>query len=116
MERTFIKPNSHAQVQGRRSVEVVRTICARIGITKDRWLELMFETGCRFVHHREPHYPAAVATLTNPDEGFWAFWLATWMKDDAEILEMNLGCTSLSSYMNLKRHYLETPQPNLLAV
>lgn len=88
MERqTYIKKNSHTQKEVRKSIDVVNDILKAAQITQDEWLHLLFEHGCQFTEMSHSSKKLIKAELQDKKNGFWAWWVAFWLKDDATLLK-----------------------------
>lgn len=101
MRPTFIKRNSHTQAQAVKTSEVIAHICRRTGITRDEWTALLFETGCACAEQSIGARELRRAFLTEPERGFWSWWICAFTDDDRVILKQRL-VLSPDRYADLK--------------
>jgi hypothetical protein len=78
----YTKPNSHTQQQAAAKQETVALICKQAGITRDEWVALLFETGCRWAENNSETKEQCKSNLENSDKGYWAWWICEFIADD----------------------------------
>lgn len=99
---------NHTASSATKLIESTRAICELVGINKDDWLSLFFETGCRYAEASAPDLNIAYLWLTNSRFGFWSSFLVEYTQDDATILNWDMvqecGLT-YDGYARLKSEY-----------
>ncbi len=83
--KTYIKHNSHTQKACRDSSNIVDNIISAAGVTKDEWLQLLFESGCQFIEQKVDSKEIQLQILTNIKHGFWSWWICAFIRDDEEL-------------------------------
>lgn len=105
MRTTYTKPNSISQKTATQSVLFTKELCAKIGISRDEWIELLFECGCAYAEAvcRTPE--EAHELLTNAKGNFWNVWLAEYIIDDKVLVSGTYPPKSYAEYKTLKENY-----------
>lgn len=103
---TYTKPSSHTQKSGQKAVETIEAICAVAHITKEQWIELLFETGCAYAENTAMSHEISFKWLTDPAFNFWSWWICDYIKDDEELLKIKDGIMSEGEYQQLKENFI----------
>jgi hypothetical protein len=91
MPRTsYIKPNSKTQQHCNSAADTVQEVLERVHISRDKWLLIMFEMGCRLVEQQVHDEQSRKDILENVRYGFWSWWLSVFIQHDAMLMENNI--------------------------
>lgn len=103
---TYTKPNSYAQVSGRKALCTVDAVCLMLDISGNEWIEIMFEYGCKYAELKASSPEMAYTVLTDQTLNFWSQWITEYVRDDEELLSIHAGTMSLSEYKKLKDQFI----------
>lgn len=88
MPRTsYIKPNSATQKACTSAADTVKEVLERVHISRDKWLDLLFETGCQLVEQQVHDAASRKLILEDVKYGFWSWWLSVFIQHDAMLME-----------------------------
>ncbi len=106
MRRPYTKPNSHSQKEASRVVATTSEVCNRARITRDQWIRILFEAGCIWAERNIMQPEKCLSMLTDPTQGYWAWFIQVFTKDDAELIVNGYGL-SAGRYQQLKDELIE---------
>lgn len=84
---SYIKKNSQTQKDCTSAAETVQQVLQRVHISRDKWLHILFETGCQLVEHQVHDAETRKLILENVRYGFWSWWLSVFIQHDAMLMQ-----------------------------
>lgn len=85
--KTLFKINSATQQAADFKIGIIKKVMGKCSIDYDRWVNLVFELGCRYAEQHITDNKLCQALLTNPDFYYWDWWLITFIEDDETLLQ-----------------------------
>lgn len=106
--KTACKKTTHIQQHAELLRQTITDVCACTGISREERTMILFEYGCRFAEERiqEPEWQHDM--LTQPENGYWAWWMQQFAEDDKMLLlcYRKAGLPPHYSYMDDKEYML----------
>lgn len=102
----LFKINNATTIAANPKTAIVAQLLRKCGLTYSQWVNVLFETGCKFIEENVADYYMQKALLENKDLGFWDWWLLFSVEDDETLLDY-IGLVSFRSYCHEKQRLIK---------